>query len=116
MAPIRIVFTVLLAVQTAIVAYLGVVGESAPMEWKAILVALSAGLMVAVNQIPRWQDNPPDDRINWTGNLSAPAAPTAPAASAPVVVSKPSAPTAATAATTPPSLKVVQPTDRPRQP
>jgi len=54
---IRIAITLLTAAQAMIAAVLGF-GDILPQEYKVGLVAVSAGLAVVLNQIPRWQQAP----------------------------------------------------------
>ena len=58
---IRVAITVLASTQAGIAAVLGF-ADILPIEWKIVLVALSAALSVALNQIPSWQSAPKVDR------------------------------------------------------
>jgi hypothetical protein len=55
---LRIAVVVLTAFQTAITAYVAFPGATADAGQKAILIAVSMGLAILVNQLPRVQDKP----------------------------------------------------------
>ena len=54
---IRITITVLLVAQAMVAALLGF-ADLIPQQWKIILVVVSAGIGVALNQITSWQSAP----------------------------------------------------------
>jgi hypothetical protein len=58
---IRVVILLLTMTQACISALLGF-AELLPQQWKIALVVASAGLAVALNQIPSWMNAPRADR------------------------------------------------------
>lgn len=58
---IRITITLLAAAQAMIAAVLGF-ADILPQEWKIVLIALSAGLAVVINQVPSWTSAPAASR------------------------------------------------------
>lgn len=54
MTPIRSAILVLTVLQTGITTYLGF-GDYVPQSWRVALVVASAMVSVALNQLPRWQ-------------------------------------------------------------